>query len=101
MRFRSAAAWLGNFALSICLAYCCSIQSAQSQATSTNTAQGQAPSPNKPNVIFIFTDDLGYGDLGGLDALDPAEVACMKRFLNRREQSPNRGPSAKLRQESA
>ena len=62
--------------------------------------QTQSTSPNdRPNVIFILTDDLGYGDLGflgqqyietpNIDRLAAEEMI----FLNHYSSSPVCGPS--------
>ena len=54
MRHRSVTALLVSFALSVGCLYFGAAQS----------ANGQAATADKPNVIFILADDLGYGDLG-------------------------------------
>ena len=54
MRHRSLTALLASFALSVGCLYFGAVQS----------ANGQAATADKPNVIFILADDLGYGDLG-------------------------------------
>uniref|UniRef100_UPI00359455DE sulfatase-like hydrolase/transferase n=1 Tax=Aquiflexum sp. TaxID=1872584 RepID=UPI00359455DE len=36
------------------------------QACSQNPVQ--SPGPLKPNIVFIFADDMGYGDISGLNA---------------------------------
>ena len=34
------------------------------------SAQSQVPSPGRPNVVLIITDDVGYGDIGSYGAPD-------------------------------
>ena len=36
----------------------------------THAAAGQSQSPNRPNVVLIITDDVGYGDIGSYGAPD-------------------------------
>ena len=49
---------LRSTSLLLFLAFCC-LNSCQKQATETSDSR-----PGQPNILFIFADDLGYGDLG-------------------------------------
>ncbi len=57
-----------SFALLLTLAIC-SVYASRSFAEESGTAG--APSQGKPNIVLIFTDDLGYGDIPGFG---PSEI---------------------------
>jgi len=63
------------------------------------SAEGSAQAPARPNVIFIMTDDLGYGDLGIYGATDVSTPSLDRlasegvRFTDFYSNGPNCSPT--------
>lgn len=65
-----------------------------------NPSLGQSPTRTKPNVVILFIDDLGFGDLGcfgneripttNIDALARQGVRCTMSYITNPPCSPSR-----------
>ena len=37
---------------------------------------------NKPNIVFIFADDMGYGDVSGLNPLARTQTPAIDKLID-------------------
>jgi len=48
---------------------------------SCSQKQAQNPEPKKPNIVFIFADDMGYGDISGLNSQSKIQTPALDQLI--------------------